>query len=146
METAWREEVEQKRRRTGLTTTSSMRTSGTAVASPISSSLSPCRDGGGGEWGGASSPREEEGEEEDKGESRLGTMLSALTRRNLPLVHRARQSQPSLSRVLIRFYGCRCIVPALLKVLYDCLVFVGPVMLHRIITFLGECQHTDNPE
>ncbi|PHJ22762.1 abc transporter transmembrane region domain-containing protein, partial [Cystoisospora suis] len=61
-------------------------------------------------------------------------------------INRRRRGEPSLARVLIHFYGWSCLVPAVLKAAYDLLLFVGPLMLHTIITFLGECQKSDHPE
>ncbi|PFH36151.1 hypothetical protein BESB_043430 [Besnoitia besnoiti] len=54
-----------------------------------------------------------------------------------PLRFRSDFRTPSLFRVLLKCYGHRLILPACLKFVVDLLGFVGPVMLHRIISFLG---------
>lgn len=51
-------------------------------------------------------------------------------------------SNIKLFRVLWKIYGSTCIGSALLKLVYDLLQFVGPVILQRIILFLQECSDT----
>ncbi|KFH11175.1 ABC transporter transmembrane region domain-containing protein, partial [Toxoplasma gondii MAS] len=54
-----------------------------------------------------------------------------------PLSLFRQRDHPSLFRVLVRCYGWRCVLPAFLKLTYDLLQFVGPLMLHQIISFLS---------
>lgn len=159
LESAWREEVESKRRHPPPLS-STLRFSASSPSSLLFPSVSSSSSDAQQRY---FTPHALRREEEEERENRVtGGVLRDANRSPLHPSsssssspqprqeetdrRRERSREPSLTRVLIRFYGSSCLVPAILKVAYDSLLFVGPLMLHTIITFLGECQKSDHPE
>ena len=67
----------------------------------------------------------------------------SIHRRTQPFIHRRThppkqmRKKPSLARALWKSFGGLFIEASLLKFAYDSLLFVGPLLLNKLITYLG---------
>lgn len=55
-----------------------------------------------------------------------------------------KKKKPSLAKALVKAFGPTFAVAAAFKLVYDTLLFVGPMLLNRLITFLGDKDAPDS--